>query len=265
MPYSLPIPPMKGGVGAICLHLLASWFLLISLGLGVACPAKAQPDQRVQAHLALASAYLQADLLSLAMQATDQALVASPHSPEALGLKAVIHQRQGRFALANTFFRQASLLAPQNAQIAHNWGILECEQGRDASAYVKFELAQRLSEGLERDKSLWIWGVCLLHNQQWDAAHSKMDEAFQRQPSFISESLVLAGLKIQLGRDAEAEKILDKVNDSSSVSAQSLWLSVQLAQRQNQAVKKNHWGKMLGRRFSNSVQWRAYQEEASHD
>ena len=265
MPYSLPILPMKGGVGVNCLHLLASWFLLISLGLGVACPAKAQPDQRVQAHLALASAYLQADLLSLAMQATDQALLVSPRSPEALGLKAVIHQKQGRFALANRFFLEASLLAPQNAQIAHNWGVFECEQGHDATAYAKFELAQRHSEGLERDKSLWIWGVCLLHNQQWEAAHSKMNEVFQRQPSFISESLVLAGLKIQLGRDAEAEKILDKVNDSPSVSAQSLWLSVQLAQRQNQAVKKNHWGKMLGRRFSNSVQWRAYQEEASHD
>jgi Tfp pilus assembly protein PilF len=49
------------------------------------------------------------------------------------------------------------------------------------------------------------------------------------------------------------------------VSAQSVWFALQLAERQNQADKKNHWGKMLGLHFSNSVQWRAYQEGASHD
>ena len=70
---------------------------------------------------------------------------------------------------------------------------------------------------------------------------------------------------MKLGSLEEAEKILNNFNDSPSVSAQSLWLSVQLAQRQNQAVKKNHWGKMLGLLFSNSTQWRAYQEGASND
>jgi type IV pilus assembly protein PilF len=265
MRYSLPITSQKGGVGARSLHWLASCLLFLSLSLLVACPAKAQMDLRIQSHLALATAYLHANLLTLAMQETEQVLVVSPQLPEGLGLKAVIYQKQGRLALAGRFFQQASLLAPQNAQIAHNWGVFECEQGLYESAFLRFELAQRHSEGLERDKSLWIWGVCLLQNQQWAAADLKMSGPFQRQPSFISEALDLASLKIQLGRDAEAEKILDKVNDSPSVSAQSLWLSVQLAQRQNQAVKKNHWGKMLGLLFSNSVQWRAYQAEVSHD
>lgn len=265
MSYALQTPSLKGGVVARILQLIASYLLFLSSGLLVASPAKAQTDDRIQAHLALATAYLHAELFSLAMLETDQVLTVLPQLPEGLGLKAVIYQKQGRLALAGNFFQQASLLAPQNAQIAHNWGVFECERGFHESAFLKFELAQQHSEGLERDKSLWLWGVCLLQNQKLEAAHLKMNESFQRQPSFFPEALVLASLKIQLGRDAEAEKILDKVNDSPSVSAQSLWLSVQLAQRQNQAVKKNHWGKMLGLLFSNSVQWRAYQAEASHD
>lgn len=265
MPYSLPTPSLKGGVGTGLLHLLSTYLLSLSLSLILAIPAKAQTDARIQARLALATAYLHAELFSLAMLETDQVLTLSPQLPEAFGLKAVIYQKQGRLALAGSFFQKASHLAPRSAQIAHNWAVFECEQGLFESAFLKFELAQSHSEGLERDKSLWMWGNCLLQNQQWEAAHLKMNESFQRQPSFFSEALVLASLNIQLGRDAEAEKILDKVNDSPSVSAQSLWLSVQLAQRQNQAVKKNHWGKMLGLLFSNSVQWRAYQVEASHD
>jgi hypothetical protein len=49
------------------------------------------------------------------------------------------------------------------------------------------------------------------------------------------------------------------------VRAPSGGVAYQLAERQNQAVKKNHWGKMLGLHFSNSAQWRAYQEDATHD
>jgi type IV pilus assembly protein PilF len=247
------------------IHLLSLTRLFLSLMYLTTATAFAQQEARVQARLALASAYLHAGMLTVAMAETDKALEASGQVPEALALKAVIYQHQARLDMAEQYFQQASLLAPQSPQIAHNWAVLACQQGRFELAFAKFALAEAHSAGLERDKSLWLWGECLRQNNQWDAADSKMSRALLSQPSFISEGLKLASLKIRLGKDAEAEKILDWVNDSPSVSAQSLWLAVELAQRQNQAVKKNHWGKMLGLLFSNSTQWRAYQEEVSHD
>jgi len=260
-----PPPALRRGVRVRILHLLASHLLFISLALSAGQAAIRQGDAQIQSHLALAIAYLHADMLTLAMMEADKALEVSPEFPEALALKAVIYQHQNRTEKAERYFLLASQQAPQNSQILHNWAAFECQQGRFESSFAKFEMSLRYSEGLERDKSAWVWGRCLLQNQQWEAADLKMSPVYMRQPSFISEGLVLANLKLQLGRDKEAEKILDKVNDSPSVSAQSLWLSVQLAQRQNQAVKMNHWGKMLGLLFSNSVQWRAYQEGTPHD
>ena len=258
--------PSRGAGGLTWpLRLLAFKLLLLSACLLMAWPSMAQHDTRSQARLALSFAYLQAGILPLAMTEVDKALLASPQLPEALALKAVIFHKQARFDLADRFFQQANVLAPQSPQIAHNWAICECDQGRFESAFAKFEFAHAHSEGLDRDKSLWLWGDCLRQNQQWEEANLKMSQALLRQPSFFSEALELASLKIQLGRAEEAEKILDVLNDSPSVSAQSLGLSVQLAQQQNKAVKKNQWGKMLGRLFSNSAQWRAFQEGASHD
>ena len=239
--------------------------LFLSLMCLMTATSYAHQDPRVQTRLALASAYLHAGMLTVAMDETDKVLDVTRQLPEALALKAVIFHQQNRPDLANLYFQQASLLSPNSPQIAHNWAVLACQEGHFEAAFSKFAHAEAHSEGLERDKSLWAWGACFQQNHQWEAADSKMSLALLHQPSFISEGLVLAGLKIQLGRDVEAEKILDLVNDSPSVSAQSLWLSVQLAQRQNQAVKKNHWGKMLGLLFSNSTQWRAYQEGASND
>jgi type IV pilus assembly protein PilF len=258
-------PSLGAGGLSWSLRLHSFKLLLLSAWLLMALPSIAQQERRFQARLALSSAYLQADMLALAMTEVDKILLASPQLPEALALKAVILHKQARFELADRYFQQATLLAPENPQIAHNWAMSECAQGRFESAFDKFEFAHAHSEGLDKDKSLWLWGDCLRQNLRWDEANVKMSQALLRQPSFFSEALVLAELKIQLGRGAEAEKILDVLNDSPSVSAQSLWLSLQLAQGQNQAVKKNQWGRMLGRLFSNSAQWRAYQEGASHD
>jgi len=265
MVYLTLAPSFEAGVLGRCLHFLSRPLLWVSWALLSCSHSLAQQDARTQSHLALAAAYVQADMMAHGMSEADKVLALSPNLPEALALKAIIFQRQARLDLAAHFFQQSSQLAPNSPQIAHNWGFFECQQGRFESAFEKLAFAHAHSEGLERDKSLWIWGDCLRQNGQLTNANLKMSQALQRQPSFISEGLMLARLKIELGSHAEAEKILDLLNDSPSVSAQSLWLSVQLAQRQNQAVKKNHWGKMLGLLFSNSAQWRAYQEGASHD
>jgi Tfp pilus assembly protein PilF len=105
----------------------------------------------------------------------------------------------------------------------------------------------------------------LLQNEQFLAAHEVLSAALDRNPAFIFDSLQLVSLKMKLGRLEEAEKILNIFNDSPSVSAQSLGLSIVLAQGQNQTAKKLHWGKLLGLRFSNSAQWRAYQEGTLND
>ncbi len=259
-------PPSFGKVvQSLRLRLLASQLLLLTLCLFGCNFAAADPSERAQARMALSSAYLQAGMYPLAMLEADKALAADPELPEAMTLKAIIFLKQGRFDMADRYFQMSSLVAPLNPILSHNWGVSECQQGRFESAFVKFNNAVQFSEGLSRDKSLWLWGDCLIQTEEWAGAHAKMSEALRRQPSFISDGLTLARLKIKLGLDSEAEKILDEVNDSPSVSAQSLWLSVQLAQRQNQDKKKNHWGKMLGLLYSNSAQWRAYQEGAPHD
>ena len=220
---------------------------------------------RAQARTALASAYFQAGMYVFALEEIDHALILTPQHAPALVLKALLFQQQNKADLSQKFFQQAMDAAPQDPQIAFQWGIFACQNGHFEAAFEKFKRALDLSMGPLQVKTNWIWGQCLRRNKQFEAANERMSDAFARQPGLISEALELVELKIQLGKYIEAEKILEYLNDSPSVSAQSVWFALQLAERQNQAVKKNHWGKMLGLHFSNSAQWRAYQESASHD
>ena len=220
---------------------------------------------RTLARTALASAYFQAGMFVFALEEVDQALILMPHHAPALLLKALLFQQQNKPDLAQKYFQQAKDAAPEDPQIAYQWGVFECQKGHFEAAFEKFKRAWDLSTGSDQVKTSWVWGQCLRRNSQFEAANARMSDAFAQQPGLISEPLELAELKIQLGKFVEAEKILEYLNDSPSVSAQSVWLALQLAERQNQAVKKNHWGKMLGLHFSNSAQWRAYQDGVPHD
>ena len=220
---------------------------------------------RAQARTALASAYFQAGMFVFALEEVDHALILTPQHAPALVLKALLFQQQNKADLSHKYFQQAMAAAPQDPQVALQWGIFDCQNDHFEAAFEKFKRALGLSMGPLQVKTNWIWGQCLRRNKQFEAANERLSEAFAQQPGLISEPLELVELKIQLGKYIEAEKILEYLNDSPSVSAQSVWFALQLAERQNQAVKKNHWGKMLGLHFSNSAQWRAYQESASHD
>ena len=220
---------------------------------------------RTQARTALASAYFQAGMSVYALEEVNQALNLMPQHAPALVLKALLLRQQNKAELAQKFFQQAMEAAPEDPQIAYQWGVFECQNGHFEAAFENFKRAFDLFVGPDQVRTNWIWGQCLWRNKQFEAANTRMSEAFAQQPGLISDVIELVELKIQLGKFIEAEKILEYLNDSPSVSAQSVWLALQLAERQNQAVKKNHWGKMLGLHFSNSAQWRAYQDGVPHD
>ncbi len=250
----------------MCL-LFVSYSLHLSAEVSFLSALKENPHllARTQARTNLASAYFQAGMTAFAFEEIDQALNLMPRNVAALLLKAQLFQQQNKPELAQKYYGLAFDSNPEDPQLNLQWGVFDCQNQQFDSAFEKLKRAFALTIGLEQVRVSWIWGQCLKRNHQFEAANLRMTDAISQLPSLISEALELAELKIHLGKLSEAEKILENLNDSPSVSAQSVWLALHLAERQNQAVKKNHWGKMLGLHFSNSVQWRTYLESAAND
>jgi type IV pilus assembly protein PilF len=221
--------------------------------------------KRVQTRLTLANAYLQAGMGAIAFEEVEKALLLAPHSPAALSFKGILYQQQHRFDLAESHFKRATELAPDSPEVAHHFGVFLCQMGQFEMSFAKFQTAVSESMGLSRDRSEWVWGQCLFKNDQLEEANVLMTQVLMRQPEFILMAEPLVAIKMALYRYEEAEKITDKLNDSSSVSAQSLWIGMQLAERQNNPDKKKQWAKMLGQLFSTSKQWRQYQAGQLHE
>jgi len=222
-------------------------------------------SKRVQTRLALANAYFQAGMSTIAFEEIDKALVLAPRSSVALSFKAILYQQQLKFDLAESHFNRATELAPDSPEIAHDFGVFLCQMGRFDLSFAKFETAVKQSMGLPRDKTEWVWGQCLLKIDHLAEANEHMSQALERQPEFFLIAEPLIAVKMALHRFAEAEKITDKLNDSPSVSAQSLWLGIQLAERLQKPDKKKQWAKMLGQLFPTSKQWQQHQDGQLHE
>ena len=226
-------------------------------------PAAQSPQ--VAARLALASAYFDAAQYAVALEETEIALLAAPLDVQALGLKALLLHRMQEPALAEATFLQASALAPHDAALSHNLGVFYCEQQRFEQAYDRFATALQQTLYQDKAKTNWVWGLCLSQNQLWPSAAMNMELALNLKPSWVLDSLPLAQAQLKLGRAGEAEKTLRAINASQSISAQSLWMAIQLAQAGQQSDQVSQWGKMLGLQFPMSPQWSAYQREAFHE
>jgi Tfp pilus assembly protein PilF len=156
--------------------------------------------------------------------------------------EAKLFQQQNKADLSQIYFQQAMAVAPQDPQVALQRGIFDCQNDHFEAAFEQFKRALGLSLGPLQVRTNWIWGQCLRRNKQFEASNERMSYAFAQQPGLISEALELVELNIQLGKYIEAEKILEYLNDSPSVSAQSECVAFQLAERQNQAVIKTKFG-----------------------
>ena len=137
--------------------------------------APPEPDaqrQRAQRRLQLATAYYVHQQDEVALQEARAALAIDPRYPEAYGLLALVHQRQGAPALAEQSYRQALALAqagatPANerASIAHNYGWFLCQQGRLPEGQGQLQTALATPGYLTTDKTRQALQACQLsHN-----------------------------------------------------------------------------------------------------
>jgi type IV pilus assembly protein PilF len=100
--------------------------------------ASSQALSRAKARTALASAYFQAGMLVFALEEVDHALILMPQHAPALVLKALLFQQQNKADLSQKYFQQAMSAAPQDPQVALQWGIFDCQNDQFESAFAKF-------------------------------------------------------------------------------------------------------------------------------
>jgi type IV pilus assembly protein PilF len=242
-----------------CLSLLLFAFLS-----GCTAPNPGFASNKVNPRLALASAYYQNGQFRVALEESQKVLDVSANDAQALALQGLIYMRLEAPALAQKSFLLAEKTAPLDADIANNHAVFLCGQRLYKAAFERFETAVSQPLYREKAKTLWVWGVCADKSGDVDAAQRLWFQSLSVQPA-ADPALALALSLRQRNQIERAAEVLKNFNQSEVVSAQTLWLGVQLARQLSDADSLKIFAAILRQRFPNSPQWDAFQREAFDD
>ena len=165
-----------------------------------------------------------------------RAVNASPDDYRPLLGLARLYQTQGHDAVAGVWYTRAEKLAPENGYVLNNYGAFLCALRQYDKAQSRFLLATLATTGDSRTQALLSAGYCFLDEEQRTRAAEKLTAVISTEPAAADKLLAEAGRRIARQRFADAGFLLEIYHQFRSASAESLWLKILYAARQNDAM-----------------------------
>ncbi|WP_444676787.1 type IV pilus biogenesis/stability protein PilW [Halomonas sp. E19] len=176
----------------------------------------AQPEERAgaahdpaAAFTELGIAYLERNNLARAMAALDRALQFSPDNPEALQAMAIVYQRQGEHALADSTFQRALQADPGFSRARNNYAAFLYSRGQVEKACRQLEQASHDTQYASRAQLFVNLGQC-----QWEMGHvpqarQSLERAKNLDPRSPAPYFMLAELELAQGNLDAAQQQLN--------------------------------------------------------
>ncbi|MFC6377833.1 type IV pilus biogenesis/stability protein PilW [Tatumella terrea] len=187
-----------------------------------------------------------------------RAVKASPDDYRPILGLARLYQTQGHDAMAGVCYTRAEKLAPENGYVLNNYGAFLCALRQYDKAQSRFLLATLSTTGDNRTQAMLSSGYCFLDEGQLTRAAEKLTTVSRTEPAAADKLLAEAGRRIERQKFADAGLLLDIYHQFRSASAESLWLKILYAARQNDANDVKRYGEQLARIFPLSIQYQRY-------
>jgi type IV pilus assembly protein PilF len=219
-----------------------------------------EPDgrRRARIRLELASSYFEQGQTTVALDEVKKSLLADPNYADAYNLRGLVYMRLNDLPLAEDSFKRALALNPRDADAAHNYGWLLCQQSRYPESFKYLDLAIANTGNAMSTKSLMAEGLCQMRAGMPAQAQATLERAYQLDAGNPVTAYNLAFLLLQSGENSRAQFYIRRLNNSELANAESLWLGIRIEHRlgNNQSVQQ--LGDQLKKRFALSRQAIAY-------
>ena len=220
-----------------------------------------EPEHRRRARirLELATGYYAEGKTRIALDELKQVIAADPTYAPAYNLRGLIYMGLGDNGQAEASFRHALTLNPRDADALHNYGWLQCQQGRYPESMRSFEQAMTNPLYGGRSKTLMALGLCQARAGQRPEAEHTLARAYELDPGNPIIGYNLAQLLYMRGDWKRAQFYIRRLNNSELANAETLWLGVKVERRMNDTAAMNQLGDQLRKRYP------ASREKASLD
>lgn len=221
-----------------------------------------EPDQRRRARLRLelATGYFEQGQTKVALDEIKQSIATDPSYANAFNLRGLVYLRLNDIPLAEDSFRRALALNPHDADIAHNYGWLLCQQARYAESFKLFTQAAVNPTYTGKAKTLMAQGVCQVRAGQLADAEKSLMRSYEIDAGNPVTAYNLANLLYARGELTRAQFYIRRLNNSELANAETLWLGIKIERRLNNREAALQLADQLKKRFAQSPEAAAYEK-----
>ncbi len=210
------------------------------------------PSSPADVYVALASEYYARGQMDVALQRANQALDEDSKSAKAHLVNALIYQRLGESAKAETHFKRAVELDPKDPTIRNALGTYYCAKKNYAAADEQFK--QALANPLYATP--WTArtnaGICAKASGDRAKAQTYFRQALESNANFGPALLGLAELDLAQGDARSASGLLTRYFKTSPPTAQALSLGVRVERQLGNKKAAASYATLLKQRFPNT-------------
>ena len=221
--------------------------------------------KRARLRLELASSYFEQGQTNVALDEIKQSLTTDPTFVEAHNLRGLVYLRLNNAPLAEESFRRALSLNPRDADVAHNYGWMLCQQARYNESFKMFAQAAANPVYLGKAKTLMTQGVCQVRAGQRAEAEKSLMQAYELDASNPVTGYNLANLLYERNELARAQFYIRRLNNSDLANAETLWLGIKTERKMNNRETALQLGEQLKKRFAQSAQAALYEKGAFNE
>ncbi len=221
-----------------------------------------EPDARRRARLRieLATGYFEQGQTRIALDEIKQALATDPGYVEAYNLRGLVYMRLNDVPLAEDSFRRALALNARDANVAHNYAWLLCQQARYPESFRLFAQAVANPTYTGKAKTLMAQGVCQINAGLPTEAEQSLTRSYELDAGNPVTGYNLANLLYGRGDLTRAQFYIRRINNSDLANAETLWLGVRIERKLNNREAVFQLAQQLKNRFSESPQAAAYEK-----
>ena len=151
-------------------------------------PTQVNLDQAADMNVKLGMMYLQKGETQRAQQRFSQALANAPENPAAWYSMGYFWEVMGNNAKAESYYKKAISLDPQNGNAKNNYGTFLCHTGRYQDGIKQFQAAINSADYLNQTGAYENMGLCAMKIPDYKMAKEYLTRALSQNPN-LTESL----------------------------------------------------------------------------
>ena len=222
-------------------------------------------QRRARLRVELATGYFEQGQTKVALDEIKQALATDPNFVNAYNLRGLVYMRLNDIPLAEDSFRRALALNSRDANVAHNYGWLLCQQGRYAESFKLFSQAAANPTYTDKAKTLMTLGVCQVRAGQTSEAEQSLMHSYELDAGNPVTAYNLSQLLYTRGDLTRAQFYIRRLNNTELANAQTLWLGIKTERKLNNQEAVVQLASQLRKRFAQSPEAAAYEKGAFNE